>query len=172
MQPQFREQEPMRSDPTQGLQHEQSPDYNMGRRHGSDPGIQGRAQGFGLPVKATHPELATLVRHVGLHSGRRLDQGAALQKARHQKQSYDRNTEAEIRQGELRQQRDRAPTGPAQITAHADGPIKAHVHQSAAIKAVAQHLLPSPTLWAMGEAVVVRIGDRFGVLLEGTTERV
>ena len=122
---------------------------------------------FGLSAKAAHLELAALIGHVGLRSSDcRREQGAAFQQPRHQKQSYHGNTEAEIGQGELRQQRDRAPTGAAQIPAHADGPIKAHIHQSAAIKAVAKHLLQSPTMRAMVGAAVVRIGEGSGKSFE------
>jgi hypothetical protein len=90
---------------------------------------------------------------------------------RHQKQSYHRNTEAEIRQGELRQQRDRAPTSSAEIVAHTNHAIEGAIHQCAGIKTVADERLLSLALRAMVWAVVVRIGDRSGILLEGANKR-
>jgi hypothetical protein len=54
-------------------------------------------------LKAADPELAALIRHVGLR-GRRCGrpQRAALPQTSHEKQSHHRNTEAAIGQAKLR----------------------------------------------------------------------
>lgn len=129
MHPQLGKQEAVRGDPTDRLQHVQSPTDKMrgGRRRGQRR--QGRAQGFGLPAKAVDPELTALVRHVGLRGGHRGgDESTALPQASHQEQGDHRNTEAEIGQSKLRQQRDGALTAPAEIAAHTDNAVKTCFH--------------------------------------------
>ena len=91
----------------------------------------------GLLLKTAAPELAALVRHSGLRG--RLGRGfesAAVQQTGDEKQGDHGNTEAQKGQGELRQQRNGALAGVAQITANADVAVKLHIHERAAVEAV------------------------------------
>jgi len=66
---------------------------------------------------------------VGLRGGHHgSPQRAALPQASHQEQGDYRNTEAEIGQGELRQEGNRPLTAAAQIAAHANNAVKARFH--------------------------------------------
>jgi hypothetical protein len=173
MHPQLGKQEPVGGDPTGRLQHEQSPAEEMrgGRRRGQRR--QGRAQGFGLPAKAARPELAALVRHVGLRGDYRgFDESAAFQKASDQEPGDHRHTEAKIGQGKLRQQRDGALTAPAEIAAHTDNAVKTCFHEGAAVKAVGAQRMLSIALRAMVGPAPTRISQRFLILLERAGERV
>ena len=143
------------------------------RRQRSSLGSQGHAQSFGLPVKATHPELATLVGHVGLRGGPRCrDQGAALQKASDQERGDHTDTEAEIRQGELRQQGNRAPTRPAQIPAHTDYAIPGTLDQRTGIETMTEQRLLGLALRAMVGPVSIGAGDLLLVLRDRAREGV
>ena len=98
--------------------------------------------------------------------------GGALEQARHQKQRDHRDTEAQIRQGKLRQQRNGALTGPAQITAHTDRAVEPRVHQRAAVEAVCGQRLLGLTLRTVVGPVAIGVGDLFGILLDGASEGV
>ena len=92
-----------------------------------------------LPLKPANPELAALVGHDGLRRGQTAAaQRGALEQARHQKQRDHRNTEAQVGQSKVRQQRHRALAGPAQIAAHTDRSLEVHIHQRAAVETVAR----------------------------------
>jgi hypothetical protein len=124
-------------------------------------------------LEAANPELAALVRHVGLRGRRRGSQESpALQQTSHEKESHHRNTEAEIGQGELWQQRDGALTAAAQIAANAQEAIKVHLHQGSAVEALSAQRPPRLALRAMIGPVTIGIGNRFVILLEGAGERV
>jgi len=64
--PQSGEQETMRCNPADLLQHLQRPGQKILGRNPSGQAGQGGAQRFGLPLGSSYPEPATLIRHVGL----------------------------------------------------------------------------------------------------------
>jgi hypothetical protein len=78
--------------------------------------------------------------------------------------------EAEPGEGELWQQRDRAFTGAAQVAAHADDSVEGGVHEGAAVESMASQRVIGLALRAVVRAVSIRIGDFFGVALDGAGE--
>ena len=166
-------QEAMRGDPADGLAHVQGPGHEVRSRHRGGQRRQGRAQASGLPLKTADPELAALVRHAGLRGrlGGSL-QSAAIQQTGDEKQRDHENTETEIGQGKLRQQRNGALAGVAQVTAHADDAVKRHIHDGAAVEAVGGQRMLGLALRTVVGPITIGVGDLFGVLLDGTGERV
>jgi hypothetical protein len=84
---------------------------------------------------------------------------------------YALNRELAI-QGEIRQQRNGALAGPAQITAHPDGSVKLRIHQRAAVEAMRRQRVPRLTLWTVVGPVAIGAGDLYGILLDGACEGV
>src|SRR5207244_9775767 len=122
--------------------------------------------------KTANPELPALIRHGSLPRhpcGSR--EREAIEQARDKEQQNYRNAEAEPGQSELRQQRDRALTGSAQVAAHANHTIKDGIHKHAAIETVAGQRLFSPALRAVVRAIAAGVGDIIGVLFGGAGER-
>ena len=72
----------------------------------------------------------------------------------------------------LRQQRNRALTGPAQIAAHTDRAVKPRIHQRAAVEAMCDQRPCAPALRAVVRPITIRVGNLFGVLLDGPGEGV
>ena len=95
-----------------------------------------------------------------------------MQQTGDEKQGDHGNTETEIGQGKLRQQRNGALAGVAQVTAHADGAVKLHIHEGAAVEAVGGQGMLSLTLRTVVGPIAVGVGDLFGVLLDGAGEGV
>ena len=125
----------------------------------------------GLPLKPANPELTPLIGHGRLRSGcAGTLQSTAIEQTRHQKQRDDRNTEAKIGQGELRQQRNRTLAGAAQVAAHADRSVKLRIHQRAAVEAMRSQPMPSQAPRTVVRSVTIWVGNLFGILLDGTRE--
>jgi hypothetical protein len=126
-----------------------------------------------LLLKAADPELAALVRHVGLGGGHRgSDQGAALEQTSHEKESHHRNAEAEIGQGELRQERDGALTAGTQVAANADRAVKVYLHQGATVEAVSGQRMLGLALGAVIRSMPIGVSNLFVILLDRAGERV
>jgi hypothetical protein len=72
----------------------------------------------------------------------------------------------------LWQQRNGALAAVAQVTANADQAVKGHIRDRAAIEAVSGQWLTDLTLRTVIWPITIRVGDLFGILLDGTGERV
>jgi len=171
--PEHGEQAPMGGDPAEGGEHVERPERERRRRHDRRPGAQGHGQRGRLPQEAAHPALAALIRHGRLPGGPgRCGEGTAPPEAGGEEASDHGNAEAEVGQDELWQQGHGAPTGPAQIPAHADHAVKRRVHERALVEAVRRERLPGLALRAAGRPIAVGIDERGSILLEGADERV
>ncbi len=82
----------------------------------------------------------------------------------------DGDTEAQIRQRELRKKRDRAFAGFAEIPANADGAIEVGIDEGTRVKAVRGQWMFSLALRALIRTREVGVGKLFAVLLHGTGE--
>jgi len=162
-------QEAVSGDPAEGLQHLEGAEDEIRSRQGAGQRRQGPAQGFGLLAKAADPKLAALVRHVGL-SGRRGGgwERLALQQASQEKQRDQGNAEAQVGQGELRQQGNGALAARAQVAAHAQDAFKADLHQGAAIEAVRAQRSLGLALGAVIGSMPIGISNLLGIFLDGT----
>src|SRR5215469_5551402 len=168
---QLGEQEAMRSDPADGLEHGQSAREEVRCRRGRRQSRQSHTERGGLLPKAAYPELPALIRRRGLPRRLRSSgEGVAMEQAGPQKQRDHGEAEPQPRQRELRQQRNRTLTQTAQVAAHADHAIKGGVHERAAIETVAGQWLFGLALRAMVQAVAVWIRDRLCILLDRTVE--
>ena len=134
-------------------------------------GARASTQGRRLLSKTADPELAALVRHAGW-CGRPggSHEGEAVEQPGDEKQRDHGDAEAEPGQGELRQQRNRAFTGAAQVAAHADDSVEGGIHECAAVESMAGQRVLGLALRAVVRAVSIRIGDFFGVALDGAGE--
>ena len=127
----------------------------------------------GLLLKTAAPELATLVRHGRLRG--RLSSGfesAAVQQTGDEKQGDHGNTETQEGQGELRQQRNGALAGVAQIAANGDDAVKVHICEGAVVEAVSGQRRLGLALRTVVRPITVGVGNLFEVLLDGTRKRV
>ena len=174
---QIGKQEAVGRNPTDGLQHDQSSGHEVRCRAPRAPRRsqrrQSSAQTRGLPLKPANPELTPLIGHGRLRSGCAGSlQSTAIEQTRDQKQRDDRNTEAKIGQGELRQQRNRTLARAAQVAAHADRSVKPRIHQCAAVEAIRGQPMASLAPRTVVRPVTIWVGNLFGILLDGTCEGV
>jgi hypothetical protein len=100
----------------------------------------------------------------------RLLQGVSMDKPGGQAAGDDADTEAQIRQRELRQQRDRALAGFAEISPDSDGTIEVGIDQGARVKTVRGQWMFGLALRALFRTREVGVGKLFAVLLHGTGE--
>jgi hypothetical protein len=168
---QLGEQEAVRGDPADRLQHVERAGDKVRRGDRRCQGRQRQAQCGSLFAEPANPELPALIRHRGLRgcpSGSR--EGEALEQARYQKQRDHGDAEAQPRQSKFRQQGNRAWAEAAQVAAHADHAVESRVNERAAIETVASEWLFGLALRAVVRPIAVRIGDLFQVLLNRTWE--
>ncbi|HEX8811189.1 MAG TPA: hypothetical protein VF742_04275 [Terracidiphilus sp.] len=173
MHAQFGEKKTMGGDPTYGRKHLQSLGQKISRWHDCRQASQGGAQSHGLLLEAPYPELATLIRHAGFEGGfGGGSQSAPVEQARHQEQTDHWDSEAQVGQDELWQQRNGTSTEKTQITTHADGAVVLYIYQAAAIKA-----MRSQRIWRVAErttvrTMTIRLRKILLILLDGAAERV
>jgi hypothetical protein len=121
--------------------------------------------------QASKPWLAALVRHRVLRRfGGCCGESDALEQTSNQEQRDHRAPEAEVGQGKTWQQGNGALAGPAQITAHADRSVKPRIHQRAAVETMRGQRVLSLALRTVIRPVAIRVGNLFGVLLDGSSE--
>ena len=123
-------------------------------------------------MKTADPELTALVGHARLSGGMGGSlQSTAIQQTGDEKQRDHENTETEIGQGKLRQQRNGAFAAVAQITAHANETVKLHIGYGAGVEAVGGQRTLGRTLRTVVGPMTIGAGDFFGILLNGTGEQ-
>jgi hypothetical protein len=94
-----------------------------------------------------------------------------LQQSRDQEQGDHGDGGAKVRQGEFRQQRDRASAREAEVAADADESIEGHVDDRTRIEAVSFERVLGLALGALSGAMQVGRGGQFGeVELHGARE--
>src|SRR5207244_9773920 len=97
-------------------------------------------------------------------------QSFRLQQSRDEKQCDHRDAGAQVGQGELRQQRDRAPASLAKVAAHPDQAVEGGVDERARVEAMSGERVFGLALRTVGGAMAIRIGGLFEVLLHRTGE--
>ena len=111
---------------------------------------------------------------VGRLLRQRVLESLALSKASDEKRGDHRNAEAQIGQGELRQQRDCPLAGLAEIAPDTDGAVKvgADVCERSVVETVRRQRLFGLALRALARASLIEVGQLVAILLHGTGERV
>jgi len=168
----LRKQETVSGDPADGIEHPQGPGGEVRRRYGRPrQRHQRHAEHGSLFLKTANPELSTLIRHGALSGCQRGSrERQASEQVRDEEQRDHGDAEAQPRQSELGQQRDRALTAAAQVATNADDAVKRKIHKRAAIEAVAAQRLSALALGTMIRPEAIRIGDLFGVPLDRAGE--
>jgi hypothetical protein len=160
------EQEAMGWNPAGRFEHGQGALKEVGRSGGCDESGQGGTERWGARSKAAQPELAALAGRWRRRSavGRRREQTGE------QPQRNHGDAEAQIGQGEVRQQGDGATAEFAQIAAHADQSVEAGIDEGAGVEAVRGERLPGLALRATSGAMPIGVGELLQVVLDGAGE--
>ena len=157
--------EAVSGDPAGGLEHGQGAVDEVGRERGVGQRGQRGAQSFGLRAEAADPELAALVGHRGRRGCGSAIQRLRQEQARDEEQRDHRQARAQVGQDELGQQGHGAPTGLAQVPAHADDAVEGSVDKRACVEAVGREGLFGMALRAVIGAITIGVSQLLGVLL-------
>lgn len=127
----------------------------------------GSASADSAGAKTADPRLPALI---GRCRRKGFPECLAVDQSRHQERGDHGDAEAQVRQGEVRQQRYGTPAGLAEIAAHADPSFERGIGDGARVETVRRQRTFGMAQWTLMGAVVVRVVELREVVRHGSGE--